>query len=160
IPIAHSQDTTGPMARDVRDVALLLTAMAGSDPADAATADADTHKADYAAALSTATLKGKRLGYVLPAPDAVPNETDQLFMKTLDVLRAQGAVIVPIKDTPPAPADISQTELLVLKFELKADLNAYLASLPPGRKVKTLADVIAFNNATPREMVVIGQDIL
>jgi len=160
IPIAHSQDTAGPMARSVDDVALLLTVMAGSDPADAATADADAHKTDYFADLASATLKGKRLGYVAPAPDSVPSDTDLVFAKALATLKAAGADIVEIKDVAPPPSDIGDNELLVLKFELKHDLNAYLAGLPPGAKVKSLADVIAFNRATPREMVLFGQDIL
>jgi amidase len=158
IPISHSQDTAGPMTRNVMDAALLLTAMAGSDPNDPATADADTHKMDYAAALATASLKGKRLGYIPLPPDAVPSETDKLFLKALDVLRAQGAEIVAIKDLAPPPSDIGDDELAVLEYELKHDMNAYLASLPPGAKMKTLADLIAFNSASPRELAVFGQE--
>ena len=159
IPISHSQDTAGPMTRDVMDAALLLTAMAGSDPADAATADADAHKADYAAALASATLRGKRLGYIAPPPDAAPSDTDRVFLKALDVLRAQGAEVIAIQDGPPPPSDIGDAELTVLEFELKHDMNAYLASLLPGGKMKTLADLIAFNTATPRELALFGQDL-
>jgi amidase len=159
IPISHSQDTAGPMTRDVMDVALLLTAMAGSDRADPVTADADAHKTDYAAALVNATLKGKRLGYIAPPPDAVPSETDRAFLKALDVLRAQGAEVVAIQDGPPPPSDIGDAELTVFEFELKHDMSAYLASLPPGGKMKTLADLIAFNTATPRELALFGQDL-
>ncbi len=160
IPIAHSQDTAGPMTRDVADAALLLTAMAGSDPADPATADADKHKSDYFAALAAASLKGKRLGYIAPKPDTVASETDCVFAKALVTLEAAGADIVEIKDDTAQPSDLGDHELTVLMFELKHDLNVYLASLPPGREIKTLADLIAFNAATPREMVLFGQDIL
>jgi amidase len=159
VPISHSQDTAGPMTRNVMDAALLLTAMAGSDPDDPATVEADTHKTDYAAALASATLRGKRLGYIAPAPDAVPSDTDRLFLKALDVLRAQGAEVVAIKDLAPPPSDIGDAELTLLEYELKHDMNAYLASLPAGGKMKTLADLIAFNTATPREMVLFGQDL-
>jgi amidase len=159
IPISHSQDTAGPMARSVADAALLLSVMAGSDADDPATTEADVHKADYAAALTSAALRGKRLGVVMPDPGNVPSETDALFDKAVAALKAAGAQIVEIRDLSPPPPDIGTTELTVLEFELKHDLNAYLASLPPGRKVKTLADAITFNNATPRETVLFGQDI-
>ena len=157
VPISHSQDTAGPMTRDVEDAALLLTAMAGSDPADPATKDADAHRADYSAGLATADLKGKRLG-VLRYATGLSTNVDAVFDKALAVLKARGAVIVEIKDYKP-PSELGDKELVVLNTELKADLNAYLATTPDTVKTRTLADVIAFNTATPRELALFGQDI-
>lgn len=159
IPISHSQDTAGPMARSVADAALLLSVMAGSDGDDPASADADSRKQDYAAALSAASLKGKRLGVIVPDPDSIPSDTDKVFDTAVAALKAAGAEIVEIRNFAPPPPEMGNTELTVLEFELKHDLNAYLASLPPGGSIKTLADVIAFNSASPRELVLFGQDI-
>jgi amidase len=156
VPISHSQDTAGPMGRSVEDVALLLTAMAGSDPADPATKDADAHRADYAAALAKADLKGRRLGVLVYAAGFSP-AVDPVFAQAIAVLKARGAEIVEIKDYKP-PADLGAKEFLVLGTELKADLNAYLASTPAIVKARTLADLIAFNAATPRELALFGQD--
>lgn len=153
VPISHSQDTAGPMARSVADAALLLTAMAGSDPDDAATAEADTYKQDYAQALSAASLKGKRLGVVVPVDDT---GTGRVFAAALAALAGAGAEIVPIPDFTQA-ADRSADETLVLQFELKHDLNAYLAALPQGQP-RTLADLIAFDRASSRELVLFGQE--
>ena len=159
VPISHSQDTAGPMGRSVEDVALLLTAMAGSDPADPATREADTHRADYAAALAKADLKGVRLGVLVYATGLSPAGVDAAFAKAIEtVLKARGAEIVELKDYKP-PADLGEKEFLVLGTELKADLNAYLASTPASVKTRTLAEVIAFNATTPRETVLFGQDI-
>ena len=159
VPISHSQDTPGPMTRSVADAALLMSVMAGGDVDDPATAEADAHKTDYSAALQTASLKGKRLGVIIPDPDTVPSNTDAVFGQAVAQLKAAGAEIVEIRNFVPPPAELGATELKVLEFELKHDLNTYLASLPPGGKIKTLADVIAFNAATLREMALFGQDI-
>ena len=157
IPISHSQDTAGPMARTVADAALLLAIMAGSDPDDAATVPADAHKADYRADLAAASLKGKRLGVIAPAPDSVPSETDAVFLASLSALRQAGAEIVEIRDfTPPSP-EASANELTVLEYELKADMNAYLATTPS--RMRTLSDLIAFDRTRARETVLFGQDL-
>jgi len=156
VPISHSQDTAGPMARSVADAAMLLTAMAGSDPADPATAPADAKRADYLAALSGATLKGKRLGVLKYATDLQPEE-DVLFRETVAKLKAAGAEIVEIADFHPA-REVGEAEDLVLTTELKADLNAYLATTPATVKSRTLTDLIAFNRADPRELGLFGQD--
>jgi len=156
VPISHTQDTAGPMARSVEDVALLLTAMAGSDPADPATREADAHRADYATAMRHADLKGKRLG-VLTYATGFSAAVDASFAQAVALLKAQGAEIVEIKDYKP-PADLGEKEFLVLGTELKADLNSYLASTPPSVKTRTLADVITFNAAHPRETVLFGQE--
>src|SRR5207249_5439022 len=142
IPIAHSQDTAGPMARTVRDAAILLGALAGPDPRDKATAEAGTKmQKDYTQFLDPDGLKGARLGIArkyFGFSDAV----DAFLNHVIDEMKAAGAVIVD-------PADLEthgkfdETELLVLMYELKADLNAYLATRGDPQ-VKSLADVIAF----------------
>jgi len=157
VPISHNQDTPGPMGRTVADVAALLTAIAGSDAADPATKDADAHKTDYVAALAGATLKGKRLGVLRFTTGNVP-EVDALFEAALAVLRAQGAEVVELPDYKP-PSSLGDDELAVLLTDLKVDLNGYLALTPPWVVTRTLAEVIAFNRETPRELTLFGQDL-
>jgi amidase len=159
IPIAHSQDTAGPMARSVADAALLLSVMAGSDADDPASGEADARKQDYAASLAAASFTGKRLGVIVPDADAVPSDTDKVFDTAVTALKSAGAEIVEIRNYVPPPPELGTSELTVLGFELKHDLNAYFASLPPGGNIKTLADVIAFNRTSSRELVLFGQDI-
>lgn len=155
VPISHSQDTPGPMGRSVKDVAFLFSAMIGSDPADAATKDADKYRKDYAAGLSADALKGMRIGYWRPDMAA---DLGKRFDQALDALRAAGAVLVEAKM--PKLEGLGDAEFLVLKAELKADLNAYLATLPKTVKTRTLADVIAFNEANrDAEMPFFGQEI-
>ncbi|HEY2661245.1 MAG TPA: amidase [Caulobacteraceae bacterium] len=156
IPISHSQDTAGPMARNVADAALMLTALSGSDPQDAATTEADKHRTDYSAALAGATLKGKRLGVLSFAVSSNPAEA-ALFEATLARLKASGAQIVDI-DYRPDPA-LGLAESIILFTELKADLNTYLASTPATVKARSLNEVIAFNKATPRELSLFDQDL-
>jgi len=157
VPISHSQDTPGPMARSVADVALMLTGMAGSDPADPATRDADAHATDYSAVLAGATLRGKRIGVLRFATGGLP-QVDALFDAAIATMRAQGATIVEIRDFKPDPR-LGDDELLVLLTELKADMNTYLATTPASVKSRTLADLIAFNRATPRELALFGQEL-
>ncbi len=162
VPLAHSQDTAGPMARSVRDVALLLGAMAGSDPADPATRDADAHRADYAAGLDAGALRGRRIG-VMRFEAGFHPETDAVFAHALDVLRQAGATLVEIDKLPGAAgtADaIGDAEQVVLLTELKADLAAYLATAPQAVTARTLADLIAFNRAhADRELGLFGQEL-
>jgi amidase len=158
IPIAHSQDTAGPMCRTVADAAALLGAMAGIDPRDPATAAAEGHIApDYTAFLDAGGLRGARIG-VRPRTGANP-VIDQLVEAAIRTLREQGAEVVD-------PADIAtwgtlgNAEREVLYYEFKADLNAYLATMPAAVKSRTLADLIAFNEANAdREMPYFGQEI-
>jgi amidase len=160
VPISHNQDTAGPMARTVADAQVILEAMSGSDPTDGATAEADTRKSRFAA-LSGASLQGKRLGMVMPPAGARPSDTDLLLAQAVAALKAQGAEIVEISDAaamPQASFSSGSDEGLVLKYDFKNDINAYLASLPSAA-VHTLSDLIAFNAATPRETAVFGQDI-
>ena len=151
VPISHSQDTAGPMALTVRDAALLLGVIAGTDPADPATAEADTHRTDYVAALSPATLKGKRIGVLR---DRIGGRADiaALFDTALKAMEGAGATIVEIKDSQSDQGDLGAAELDVLMTELKADMAAYLGSLPAKNGPKTLADLIAFNKAHPEEL--------
>jgi amidase len=143
VPISHSQDTPGPMTRTVRDAALVLGAMVGNDPADKATAEASRRKVDYVAGLSTEALRGKRIGVMRFASGF---GTDPALEEALATLRAQGATLVEIKEFP-GQDEIGKNEELVLYTELKADMNAYLATTPPTVQSRTLADLIAFNKA-------------
>lgn len=155
IPISVSQDTAGPMAASVREAALLLTAIAGSDPADAATADADKRRVDYAAALDAGALMGKRIGVMRFASGF---GTDQPFNAALALLRAQGATLVDIKQLD--RKDLGAKEFEVLLTEFKAGLNDYLRTSPAPIPVRSLAEVIAYNRANAaREMPLFGQDI-
>jgi len=157
VPISHSQDTAGPMAKDVRTAARVLAAIAGTDPSDAATKEADAHVVDYVAALDAGALKGRRIG-VLRFATGWSGPTDALFEQALDVLKAQGATLVDIKEFEDR-ARVGREETTVLRTELKAGLNAYLATTPPTVKTRTLADVIAFNKANAdAEMALFGQE--
>ncbi|HLI66952.1 MAG TPA: amidase family protein, partial [Caulobacteraceae bacterium] len=156
IPISASQDTPGPMARSVLDAAILLTAMAGSDPHDPATAAADARRTDYAAALRGASLAGKRLGVLRYACKLRP-ATEAVFDAAIARLRAGGAEVLDVDFTP--PDDLGKNEHTVLLTELKAGLNAYFATMPAAVKVHTLADLIAFNRASPRELALFGQEL-
>lgn len=154
VPISHSQDTAGPMARSVKDTAILFSAMVGSDPADAATRDADKYRKDYAASLSADALKGMRVGYWKSEMDG---DLAARFDKALGELRAAGAVLIEVKM--PELKGLGDAESEVLYTELKDDLAAYLATTPASVKVRTLADVIAFNDANKAtEMPFFGQE--
>ncbi|MBL8513259.1 MAG: amidase [Betaproteobacteria bacterium] len=144
IPIAHSQDTAGPMARSMADAALLLTVLAGSDHDDAETRAADNRRTDYVAALNKDALKGARIGVVKSQFGGRNDLASAVVEKELDVLRQCGAVLVDVPEVPNA-GKLGAHEYEVLLHELKADMAAYLKSFAPGAKVKTLADLIAFN---------------
>jgi amidase len=155
VPISHSQDTAGPMTRSVRDAAILLTAMAGSDPQDPATADADRWRGNYAAGLSADALKGLRIGVM-----RAPNVDAALFDAAIAKLKDGGAEIILLDASKIDRQKIGQGEFKVLLTELKADLASYLQGLPDGLVPhKTLADIIAFNTANAdRELPYFGQD--
>ena len=156
VPISHSQDTAGPMTRTVTDAALVLTAIAGSDPADGATKEADARKTDYAKGLSKDALKGVTLAVARFYTGYSPG-TDAVFEQALKDLKAQGATLVEVKDFDEGP--IGKAEGVVLHTELKVDLNAYLASTDPAKvKTRTLEDLIAFNARTPKETEWFGQE--
>jgi amidase len=161
IPIAHSQDTAGPMTRSVADAALLLTALCGVDAADPATADSrgqGRSAPDYAQALRKDGLKGKRIGV---ARNFFGSATaiDALIEKELAVLKAQGAILVDV-DVPNTDK-YNDSELVVLLGEFRPDLEAYLAAYAAHAPVKTMADVIAFNDKNAaRELQHFGQEHL
>ncbi len=158
VPISHSQDTAGPMTRTVEDAAIVLSVIAGTDPADPATAEADARKVDYRATLDAGSLRGARIGVARFLTGYSP-ATDAVFEARLQALRDAGADLVEIADGPDMAA-MGAAELTVLLTELKADLNAYLASTDPAQvKTRTLAEVIAFNRETPRELALFGQDL-
>jgi amidase len=158
VPLAHSQDTPGPMARSVRDAAMLLTVMAGSDGLDSATLQADRHAVDFTKALDVHALEGRRIG-VMRFEAGFHPETDAVFAHALDVLRAAGATLVEIPHLQGVDA-IGDAEMLVLTTELKADLHAYLAGTPKAVASRSLADLIAFNLAhRDRELGLFGQEL-
>jgi amidase len=153
-PISVSQDTAGPITRTVQQAAILLGVIAGSDPADPATREADAHRTNFAAALSTNALRGARIGVMRFAAGF---GTDTQFDAALAVLKAQGATLVEIKSFDDKA--IGGNETKVLHAELKTGLNAYLATTPASVTTRTLADVIAFNTAHARqEMALFGQE--
>jgi amidase len=158
IPISHSQDTPGPMARTVRDVAILLGAMVGADPEDSATADNQRKQyADYTKFLDPAGLKGARLG-VVRKYFGFNDDVDQLMDKLLDEMKQAGAEIVDPADIPTI-GKFDDSELTVFLYELKADLAAYLARRG-NSSIKNLKDVIDFNERNrAQEMPYFGQDI-
>lgn len=158
VPISHSQDTPGPMGRTVADVAAALAAISGSDPADAATSEADVRRQDYVAALDADALRGRRIGVVRFAA-GFHSRTDERFNEALAQLRAAGAELVEITEAPEGLDALGADELTILLAELKTDLNAYLASTPETVTTRTLEQVIAFNEATPAELVLFGQEL-
>ena len=158
IPISHTQDTPGPMARTVRDAAIMLGAMAGADLEDPATAQSRGHiQLDYTKFLDPNGLKGARLGVVrkyFGFNDAV----DQLMNNLIGEMKRAGAEIVDPAEIP-SFGKFDESELTVFYYELKADLAAYLARLGDTAPVKSLKDVIEFNEENrDKEMPYFGQD--
>src|ERR1700678_1360693 len=158
IPISHSQDGAGPMCRTVTDAAILLGGLTGVDADDSATAaSAGKSLTDYTKFLDPNGLKGARIG-VCRKFFGFNDFVDALMETAIDTMRRAGAVIVDPADVNIA-ANAGALEFTVLLYELKSDLNAYLARLGPSAPVKTLADIIAFNDAhKAQEMPYFGQD--
>jgi amidase len=161
IPIAHSQDTAGPMTRTVRDAAILLNAIAGLDPRDSATSQSTGHnQTDYTRFLDANGLRGARIGVARSKFFGYSDVTDALISDAIDVLKKQGAVIVDPADITTA-GKFDDSEFEVLLYEFKADLNAYLASLGPKAPARTLQDIINYNDQhKDQEMPYFGQDIM
>lgn len=160
IPIAASQDTAGPIARTVRDAALLLQALAGPDTRDTITTTAPgTIASELAAPLAAGALKGARVG-VLHGPFGFRPWMDPILMTAIRQLRTAGAEVVELGDVP-SIGQLSGPSYQIMLYEFKSGVNAYLADLAPGARVKTLADVIAFNRANAhRELGIFGQETL
>jgi len=159
IPIAHSQDTAGPMAKTVADAAVLLGAMAGIDPSDPETKKSEGHAhPGYTSYLDANALSGARLGVVRSKSFGYGPKVDPILESSIAVLKAKGATIVEVELK--ELETIGESEFEVLLYEYKTDLEAYLANRP-GSKVKTLADLIAFNKEhASAEMPYFGQEIL
>jgi amidase len=158
VPISHTQDGAGPMCRSVRDAAIVLGALTGIDDKDTATADSREHSyTDYLQFLKADGLRGARIG-VVRKTFGFSEKVDKIMEDALEALKKQGAILVD-----PAPIETAgkfgDSEFTVLLYELKADLNAYLARLGPNAPVKTLQDIIDFNEKNrDREMPYFGQD--
>jgi amidase len=160
IPIAHSQDTAGPMTRTVTDAAILLGALVGADPDDGVTvAGAAKGRRDYTTFLDPNALRGARIGIPRKACFGMSVPADRIVENAIAVLRKLGAVIVDPADLP-SPSKVSESEFTVLLCEFKADLNAYLARLGPKAPAHSFQDLIAFNERhKDREMPYFGQEI-
>ncbi len=160
IPIAHSQDTPGPMARTVEDAAILLGALTGIDARDSATSASKKYLLeDYTQFLDMNGLKGARIG-VARKMAGKNARILKIFEACLDVLKQLGAIVIDPAYVPNFDK-FGKTELEVLHYEFKADLNKYLASLGPNARVRTMQDVIQFNEENKaRVMPYFGQEHL
>ena len=158
IPLSHTQDTAGPMTRCVADAAALLTAMAGSDARDNATAEASKRALDYMKSLDHDGLKGARIGVVRANFGGRNDLVAPIVDDALKLMQAKGAIMVDPVEVPNI-AKYAQTELEVLLYELKADMQAYLAEFAAGSNFKTLKDLIDFNEKNrDREMPYFAQE--
>jgi amidase len=161
VPIAHSQDTAGPMTRTVADAAVLLGAMAGVDREDPATRESATKGSpDYMAALDPDGLKGARLGIVRNRLWGYSPAMDRIAEAAIADMKKHGAVVVDPANIPTL-GQFDDTEFDVLLYEFKADLNQYLTWLGPASPVHSLKEVIAFNDAhSTEELRYFGQEIM
>jgi amidase len=160
VPIAHSQDTAGPMARTVADAAALLGAMAGPDPDDPVTSEAGVRMyMDYREFLVDDGLRGARIGVVRSRSFNFAKTLDPILDSAVEAMRTAGAEVVdPVEFPTLGQTDDSEYEVLL--YEFKADLEAFFAKRP-GAAVRTMADLIAFNEKNAaREMPFFGQEIL
>jgi amidase len=146
VPIAHSQDTAGPMARSVTDVAVLLSALVRHDGHQAT---------DYAAGLDPDALSHKRIGVLRFKAGSHP-EMDAIYERALSRLRDAGATLLEVATPDMAP--IEAAELTVLLSEFKAGLNSYLANTPAAVRTRDLQQLIEFNRASADELQLFGQD--
>jgi amidase len=158
IPISHSQDGAGPMCRTVRDAATMLGAITGIDEEDRATLDSrERSYTDYTQFLKSDGLRGARIG-VVRQRFGFHEGVDKVMESALDALKREGAILVDPANIETA-GKFGDSEFIVLLYELKADLNAYLARLDPNAPVKTLKDIIDFNEKNrEKEMPYFGQD--
>ena len=159
IPIAHSQDTAGPMCRSVADAAILLGALAGADPDDPATeASRGKAPADYTVFLNRAGLRGARIGVVRKTFE-FGEGVGRVLGAALEAMKSEGAVVIdPVEIASLGKFDDSEMEVLL--YEFKADMNAYLAAQAPKAPVHSLQEIIAFNEGNrDKEMPYFGQDL-
>jgi len=148
VPISLNQDSSGPMTRSVRDAAMILDAIAGTDPEDPWSAEADEHVEPYEAALNTDALRGARLGVIQLSGQNASTVTP-LFRRALEVLEAEGAELVELP--PNALVDPRPEMRVILLQDFKVDLNAYLETTPSAVPVRNLAELIEFSLTDPRE---------
>ena len=160
IPIAHSQDTAGPMARSVTDAVMLLNVMAGEDPRDPMTKESrGKAERDYTKFLDRDGLRGMRIG-VARKHFGFNDRVDKLMSDHIAEMKRLGAVFIDPADVP-TTGKFDDSELEVLLYEFKTDLNTYLAGLGPSAPVRSLQDVITFNERNrDREMPYFGQDLM
>jgi amidase len=159
IPIAHSQDTAGPMARSVADAAALLNGMVGLDRQDRSTASAPPERQDYTAALEANALQGARIGVARKQYFGYSPAADRLIDAAIAQMKAQGATIVDPADIPTA-SRLDPCEIEVLLYEFKTNLNAYLATRGRAAAATSLKELIAFNEReAAREMPYFGQEL-
>ena len=158
IPISHTQDGAGPMCRTVRDAAIVLGALTGVDSEDSATAESQGKSyTDYTQFLKADGLRGARIGVVRKA-FGFSDRVDKIMESALEVMKKEGATLVDPTDIETA-GKWGESEMTVFMYELKADLNAYLARLGPNAPVKTLKEIIEFNDRNhEKEMPYFGQD--
>ena len=160
IPISHTQDTAGPMARTVADAAVLLSAMAGVDDSDAASGRSRPYAGrDYTDALDKDALRGARIGVARQRYFGYHPPTDALIERAIADMKAQGATIVDPANI--ATADkLDACEMPILLHEFKADLNVYLARRGASAKVHSLEELIAYNDQNKaRELQYFGQEL-
>jgi amidase len=158
IPISHSQDTAGPMARTVEDAAILLTALCGSDDQDPVTLTNPLIETNFTNYLNKDGLKGKRIGIATDGfIEYLSPEKQVVFREALKALKNSDAEVIEDIKIPSAKADWKHD---VLTYEFKPDLNAYLNSLHPSIQVRTLSDVIQFNKQNEEQMLKYGQEVL
>ena len=160
VPIAHSQDTAGAMARSVADLAALLTVLAAPDPSDAVTITAARRQADYTQALDPNGLRGARIGIVRNRLFGSHAATDALANAAIEVLRKQGATIVDPANSPTL-GQFDDSEFEVLLYEFKADIPTFFEWWGAGAPLHTLADLIAYNTAhAATELPHFGQELV
>lgn len=160
IPIAHSQDTAGPMCRSVTDAVHVLVALMGADSRDSATqAQAGKTARDYTKSLNLDGFRGARIG-VHRKSFGFNDAVDKLMNDCIDIIKRHGATVIDPADIP-TQGKFDDSEFEVLLYEFKADLNAYLTSLGSRAPVKSLKEIIDFNEQyRDREMPWFGQDIM
>jgi len=158
IPIAHTQDTAGPMARSVSDASLLLNALSGRDEEDPITRSNPLVGKDFTEHLRKDGLKGKRIGIAIDGfIEQLSEEKQKIFHDAVAILEAAGAEIIEQIEIPSVNANWQYD---VLTYEFKPDLNSYLSNLHPSISIRTLKDLIQFNRENEEKMLKYGQSVL